>query len=109
MNILEKLDWVEEMYTGCLDDDLEYAMTTRDALCYYILDITKALLDVAHTLDPVVQEVQNKLVTRSRVGMEKYGVTMSGAKLDAQGWINHTVEELLDAANYLTRLKQELK
>jgi len=57
------------------------------------------------TGDTVVDNVIKKLYTRSKAGMIKYGTTMEGNKLDTGQWIDHAIEEALDFANYLERLK----
>tara|TARA_Y100000296_G_C5092770_1_gene215751 strand:- start:112 stop:387 length:276 start_codon:yes stop_codon:yes gene_type:complete len=63
---------------------------------------------VNYTVDPVVNTVIHRMVTRSAVGMEKYGTTMERTDIDTVGWIDHTIEELIDAACYLERLKRDL-
>lgn len=57
---------------------------------------------------PIVQKVINKLRDRADEGMKTYGTTMERTDIDTVGWIDHTIEELLDAANYLMRLKEDL-
>tara|TARA_R100000152_G_C6697238_1_gene127525 strand:+ start:53 stop:283 length:231 start_codon:yes stop_codon:yes gene_type:complete len=58
--------------------------------------------------DPVVATVMKRMSDRSRVGIEKYGCTMLREDIDTVGWIDHAIEELLDAAVYLERLKLNL-
>ena len=57
---------------------------------------------------PIVQEVIDKLSNRAAVGMQTYGVTMDRKDLSTAQWIDHAIEEALDLANYLTRLKKDL-
>lgn len=46
-----------------------------------------------------------KLVSnRAEVGLKKYGVTMEDAELKLTKWIQHAIEELLDAAIYLQKI-----
>jgi len=59
--------------------------------------------------DPVVATVMKRMSDRSRVGVEKYGCTMLREDIDTVGWIDHAIEELLDAAVYLERLKLNFK
>tara|TARA_R100000988_G_scaffold37009_1_gene18602 strand:+ start:68 stop:301 length:234 start_codon:yes stop_codon:yes gene_type:complete len=59
--------------------------------------------------DPVVATVMKRMSDRSRVGIEKYGCTMLREDIDTVGWIDHAIEELLDAAVYLERLKLNFK
>ena len=57
--------------------------------------------------DPVVERVVDKLVSRSDVGFEKYGVTLDQDRSNIFAWINHLQEELMDAVLYLQKLKEE--
>jgi len=59
-------------------------------------------------IDPVVQCVVNKFVSRSDVGFEKYGKTLRNDNSDIFVWLNHLQEELMDATLYLQRLKEEI-
>jgi hypothetical protein len=58
--------------------------------------------------DPVVQSVVNKFVDRSDVGFAKYGKTLRDDQSDVFTWLNHLMEELMDATLYLQRLKEEI-
>lgn len=61
------------------------------------------------TSDKVVQSVMNDLNERSRVGVEKYGVTLERDDLNLKNWLQHAYEETLDKANYLKRAILELE
>ena len=58
--------------------------------------------------DPIIEKVVDQLVSRSDVGYEKYGVTLDEDVKDSQKWLQHLQEELLDASNYVEKLKQSL-
>ena len=58
--------------------------------------------------DPIIEKVCDQLVSRSDVGYKKYGVTLDGDTPDLQKWLQHLQEELLDAANYVEKLKSVL-
>lgn len=58
--------------------------------------------------DDVIVEVLDRVVARHKRGMETYGISMEDEYLPSTGWIDHTIEELLDAVNYLTKLKRTL-
>lgn len=55
--------------------------------------------------DPIVQQVIDKLKERSDAGYKKYGVTLQNDDQPLHVWLNHLQEELLDAANYIQKLK----
>lgn len=55
--------------------------------------------------DSVVEAVRELLLSRSQVGIKKYGVTLATAELSEEEILQHALEEALDLANYLqTRL-----
>ena len=58
--------------------------------------------------DPIIEKVCDQLVSRSDVGYKKYGVTLDEDAPDLQKWLQHLQEELLDAANYVEKLKSVL-
>ena len=63
--------------------------------------------DDPDTLDPIVERVCQRLIDRSIAGQRKYGKKMTRQDIDFLGWLNHLQEELLDAAVYVERLKDE--
>jgi len=60
------------------------------------------------TGDSVVDSNIRRLFLRSRAGMASYGCTMGGALHSTEEWIDHAIEEALDFANYLQRLKTDV-
>lgn len=59
--------------------------------------------------DKNVQRVSESLKERMERGFNKYGVTTERTDLNLMDWLQHLQEELLDAAVYVERLKQEIK
>lgn len=59
--------------------------------------------------DSVVQSVVEKFVDRAEMGFTKYNNTLDRKDLSVEEWINHALEEHMDAILYLAKLKQELK
>lgn len=60
--------------------------------------------------DKNVLAVVKQLEERMEKGYNKYGVTTADdTKTDLLGWIQHLQEELLDAAVYIERVKQEIR
>lgn len=55
--------------------------------------------------DSIVDSVIDKLITRAEVGKAKYNTTLDREDLGLSEWITHLQEELLDAANYLEKIK----
>ena len=57
--------------------------------------------------DKIIQDVIDKFKERSDVGYKKYGVTLHDDEPSLHKWLNHLQEELLDAINYIQKLKME--
>jgi hypothetical protein len=58
--------------------------------------------------DTVVYRIASLLRSRSETGIRKYGTTMDRTDLEVKQWIDHAIEESLDHALYLMKLKDEL-
>lgn len=58
--------------------------------------------------DPIVAKVIKRMSLRSQEGIEKYGCNMMRDDVTTTQWIDHAIEELLDGAIYLERLKYDL-
>lgn len=54
-------------------------------------------------IDSVVEAVRQDLFDRSKVGINKYGVTLDRDDLSLEQWLQHAYEECLDQANYLKK------
>ena len=59
--------------------------------------------------DPIVESVREKLLTRSKSGIEKYGTRLDRKDLKTVDWLIHAQEEALDLANYLEILIQDAR
>jgi len=55
--------------------------------------------------DPVIKSVVESFIKRSDVGFKKYGVTLADDDAPLVAWLNHLQEELMDAVNYIEKLK----
>lgn len=61
----------------------------------------------AMTKDPVVLNVMEMLNSRSKVGFKEYGMSLRDDNTRTmEGWITEVQHELLDACNYLEKLKE---
>jgi uncharacterized protein YdiU (UPF0061 family) len=58
--------------------------------------------------DKIILQNVLSLLERSKVGMEKYNVTLEKNNLSSLEWLEHLRQELLDAANYTQTLKERL-
>lgn len=59
--------------------------------------------------DTVVYKIASLLRSRSETGIRKYGTTLDRTDLSIKQWIDHAIEECLDQALYLQKIKDELK
>jgi DNA anti-recombination protein RmuC len=57
--------------------------------------------------DKIIKQVVEKFKERSDVGYKKYGVTLHDDEPSLHKWLNHLQEELMDAINYIEKLKME--
>ena len=58
--------------------------------------------------DTITQRVIYLLESRAKKGFQEYGVTMDREDLTPEQWIDHAIEEALDLAIYLTKIKTTL-
>lgn len=58
--------------------------------------------------DSVVFRIAHLLKIRSETGIRKYGTTLDRTDLSVKQWIDHAIEEALDHALYLEKLKSQL-
>ena len=58
--------------------------------------------------DPVIQKVVEKFISRSDVGFNKYKVTLDEDNKSIHEWLDNIQEELMDAVNYIEKLKSVL-
>lgn len=59
-------------------------------------------------VDSIVEEVINKIKSRSDIGIKKYGKTLDREDMSTIEWIDAAIEEQMDNILYLTRLKKDL-
>ena len=59
--------------------------------------------------DKIIEQVINKIKSRSDAGYKKYGVTLKDDEQTLDTWLNHIQEELMDAVNYLEKARSVLR
>lgn len=55
--------------------------------------------------DSIVNSVIEKFISRSELGLKKYGTNLDRNDLSVYEWITHAQEELMDGILYLEKLK----
>ena len=63
---------------------------------------------MSKTKDEIIERVIKKFRNRSEVGFKKYGVTLKDDYQPFDTWLSHVQEELMDAVNYIEKIKHEL-
>lgn len=58
--------------------------------------------------DSVVNSIITKFISRSDIGIKKYGVTLDREDLEVSDWILHAQEEHMDAILYLEKLRMKM-
>jgi hypothetical protein len=56
-------------------------------------------------VDSIVNSIIDKFVARAEFGEKKYGVTLDREDLSIEDYINHALEEHMDAILYLQKVK----
>jgi hypothetical protein len=56
--------------------------------------------------DTVVDTIVDKFIDRATFGKKKYGKDLDRKDLSLEEWINHALEEHMDAILYLQKIKQ---
>lgn len=56
--------------------------------------------------DSVVDKIVDKFIDRSRVGKAKYNTDLDREDLTLTQWIDHAIEEHMDAILYLEKIKR---
>jgi hypothetical protein len=59
--------------------------------------------------DKIIEQVINKIKSRSDVGFKKYKVTLHQDEQPLNVWLTHIQEELMDAVNYIEKAKMVLQ
>ena len=59
--------------------------------------------------DKIIEQVVNKIKSRSDVGYKKYGITLADDDQPLDAWLQHLQEELMDAVNYLEKARSVLR
>ena len=58
--------------------------------------------------DTIIYEVANLMRMRADKGKDTYGTTMDRNDLNTEEWLDHAIEEALDLAISVTKIKREL-
>ena len=62
-----------------------------------------------YTPDSIVQTIVEKFVDRAKMEEKKYGVTLDRVDLSIEDFIEHALQEHMDAILYLQKVKTMLK
>lgn len=79
-----------------------------DATAHHVASMVQRLAVVTASPDANVERNRQMLLDRSVVGLKKYGVTTERTDLNLSQWLQHLLEELLDAANYVQAAKNSV-
>ena len=66
------------------------------------------LVELSEFRDKHVDEVVDMYHERSAAGFKKYGTTLERNDLTIDQWLNHLMEELMDATLYISKIREEL-
>jgi hypothetical protein len=97
------LSFLEYLQDAVVSGDITPVTATK------LEELLKGVTVVTASPDANVEANRQMLLDRSVVGLKKYGVTTERTDLNLQQWLQHILEELLDAANYVQATKMQLK
>lgn len=100
------LPTIEDTHAASLNSLKEMSESCNDMM--QILQRLNIVENRQFTEDSIVNSVIEKFIERSRVGQQKYGVTLDRMDLSPADWVNHALEEAMDFVLYLTKLKREI-
>tara|TARA_R110000868_G_scaffold386052_1_gene654176 strand:- start:3062 stop:3424 length:363 start_codon:yes stop_codon:yes gene_type:complete len=66
------------------------------------------LVNISESKDKHVETVVDLYRERSAAGFKKYGTTLERNDLTIDQWLNHLMEELMDATLYISKIREEL-
>ena len=102
----------ESLVPGLVEEQPDYGEFTNtygSSLSEYRFENgDEYVFGLSPTHDPIVNQVITRMTDRSKEGMVKFGQTMAECDKPTVDWIDDTIEELLDAACYLERLKKNV-
>jgi hypothetical protein len=55
--------------------------------------------------DSIVDSIVDKFIDRSRIGTNKYNTDLDREDLSLEQWLDHAIEENMDAILYLQKIK----
>lgn len=71
--------------------------------------MSKDFIVINQSDDSIIYEVAALMRRRADIGKQTYGTTMDRNDLTTEEWLDHAIEEALDLAIYLTKVKRDLK
>jgi len=85
--------------------------STGDLICDAQNSVWKEIKVMKNSVeqDSIVEELRNLLLQRSETGIKKYNTTLDRTDLVPSEWCQHALEEALDFAGYILRLKKDLE
>ena len=94
------------------EDELTSAFTwydTKEGIDFWD-DVDEGIITSLKPIqDSIVESVRQKLLERSKAGINKYNTTLERNDLTTLDWLIHAQEEAMDLANYLEVLIQKEK
>jgi len=70
-----------------------------------VIEYTKENTRTVLKADSIVDSIVDKFIDRSRVGKKKYGTDLDRSDLSLDEWIEHALQEHMDAILYLQKIK----
>ena len=84
-----------------IENKMERPTLTKEVPNVLTKDVLRGITEPK--IDPIVTSVMTQLLTRSQLGISKYGTTLQDNNTD--DFLQHLKEELMDATLYIEKLQ----
>lgn len=89
-----------QQYVEELERNVQTARRSAEGAWAHAERLQGLVADKRHDVSATTQRLIDLLISRDRVGRQKYGTTLDRTDLTRGQWLQHMVEELLDGAGY---------
>lgn len=95
-------------YNYVYEQTVKSVQSSMDEYNKHMENMNKDTHRLVRKTDSIVDGVVDSFISRASFGKQKYNNTMDRTDLSVDEWLQHAIEEHMDAILYLNKLRQEL-
>ena len=95
-------------YSYVYEQTVKSVQQSMDEYYKFVENMGKDTHRLVRKTDSIVDGVVDKFISRASFGKKKYNNTMDRTDLSIDEWLEHAIEEHMDAILYLNKIKKEL-